>query len=700
MAGTSQSLRVRYGTFSCKVQGFDDNLRVMKDVALFFRDLVAEEPEFATSAIADPAGFAARVAERLPTGVRASLQEEGFLFSAEDEDLDHDDLDGPQAIDAALERLSAEIDRRDSGAAGSDTGSDAADDMGVAEGEPASTASDDRFEIEADEDGSPLAAGHRFDDSDNVFEAGVDAPSLALGSADESSAPTQQPHAVDEIEGSPSDSDTGTRSEPFVAQDDHGDLESEAAEEPGSIEMSGEEELQDAADGAEDEVTPEGTDALMVGESHDEEDQGVGFEEPDVLVLAPRGDSDSQPQGMTDDIADPEAEAIEDFPALDDDIADHSSAEADADENGAWGNEVASGDVTQVSEEHEADPLSAMDTSDFAEDAGDPAGAASDDGDDADFAPKRSALDDMFADGDAFDGSADRIGATGPEGAADERTVATSDAEGTSDRGFGAELARLLDDPDFDEDGVSAEDSEDEPTGMASPAQASRARRMMTEGSVPEEAIERLMHDADDRLEAAESEGSFNAIQRLRHAVMAADAPKAKGRLADDDQDDADDLVEPEPMTGQTDEDAPLSDEAEDVEMPEAAHPRSAEPRDPPMVLVSSQRVDAAYATASARNDPPRGGTAAALRAIWTQRSLQSSDDRMLAAATLIAQASRDQVFTRSEVMELFAEATRGSEIPAEERMRAFGLLLRHGRIRRADRGTYALAERAAIPAE
>ena len=346
-----------------------------------------------------------------------------------------------------------------------------------------------------------------------------------------------------------------------------------------------------------------------------------------------------------------------------------------------------------------------------------------------------SLLDDMFGEeavpraaeddggpADGWDADADR-----PATPAARPVPAAMDEGGI---GFGAELARLLDE--------AAEDDEDEDDG-AEPrlphrgsegaevhdlaAAAGRRRdRVVTHDTVPEEAIDRLMHDAEDRIEAAET-GGHASLQRIRHVVHAAGV----ARRDDEDEDDEDGLDEVPAHSGPSDAPAPLETapqiaatwgDDEDTGN-DADHGDEDEPVGPaaaPMVLVHSQRVDQVTAFDSTDNgddaegsaddgsdapSPPHvEGTAAALAALWAQRALVALDDRMMAAASLIANASRDGTFTRPEVMELFAEATGGPELPPEERMRAFGLLLRHGRIRRAGRGLYATAQGKTIPAE
>ena len=847
MAGTSQSLRVSYGTFSCTVEGFDDNLGVMKDVALFFRDLVAGEPGFATHTAVDPAAFAERAGARLPVGGRAVLSDGGFLFSAQDGEADGAELDGPGAIDAAIARLAAEEAR-----IGEDGEADERADASPEES-GAELSADAEPEADADEvrdaDASPEAddgmaeevaarahgAGSEGDEAWDVSAESVaeDAPALTgaavqeASNADEAAAEPAGEHveaehhaAEGDAEGTQeaADSDMTVAEEPLAAraETDTGpadeDVEAaagdEAASEQGEAAVSehdttGSEhaEAEHVTTGSEhaegehveadeppvadveedagkDQVLSEPAVAGADAPSPEADDGEPAGEGPsDVLALTdPDPDPDGRSEAMAEDggevtgrVGDSPEEASDaedrhepfgmaDEPedgttvqgmAGDEGLAeaeligteelDHAVATADEAprdealpephgyEDALWAEVDRDDEDAPAGEEVAAakDPFAGMDDSDFAEDVP--------------FAETRTAagrqdrartmLEEMFGEeaeepatwGTGAD-EADEDAPEAPFAAGAEGTPRDDEPEAgdARDDGFGAELARLLDDADVAH-GPRPHDDDAHPavTGIYGAAQASRRRRLLSEDTVPEEAVERLMHDADDRIEAAESEGSFNAIQRLRHAVMAAGGGQPDAGTSEDETEADDATGQKPPLEIETtrdrsalrdEDDVPAEDrqgegEDEDEDEDDGDAETSSARNVAPMVLVSSQRVDASSAPEDEDEGDEEdfsgpGGTAAALAATWKRRALVAPDDRMMAAAALIAQASPDSVFTRSEVMELFAEASRGPALPPEERMRAFGLLVRHGRIRRADRGRYALAREEAIPAE
>ena len=746
MSGTSQSLRVSYGTFSCTVEGFDDNLQVLKDVVGYFRDLVADTPGFARHHVDDPETFAALVAESLPGAVRGLSTERGYLFSPDDAGIGH--VEGPDAIDAAVQRLAAE----------SFAGADAsAADEALAD-IPRDTIADALQEIEAD---APQADSDRADieadavGADDVVDAAGAAEFGASTGAlldDDSTAPDLGA-ADDDVPGIAEGATAwpeANHPEPGKVDTDQDVPPAEASEDDAAAAMSDAADLCEVTDPADPEDTP--LQAGSGGRDEDADELGLGGDDPedrdDVWAAMSHADMpDAVDASDGDTIGAPNAEA-------DDTVGDSIAPEAlEAADDVLSTADISADEAPQDAADLDAaddaldlrDPFADMDIAAF--DAEPDTGQ---DPTDIQAPAPRSAeshLDEMFGPSDPEDGESETAffmaeGERGPAPAPDEEEVADApqtepawdrvdeDDEDPDTTGFGAELARLL-----DEGGI--EDAPDASRGDVhggangplalgpgvvrggdgSDTSGGRRRdRVVAHDSVPEEAVDRLMHDVEDRIEAAESKGSFNALQRLRHAVKAVGTDRD---ATDEDEDDADADPSVAPREAYDDagavaeDDDPVaegaaragSDGAAVPDRPSRPRLRAVEDDDDgaaPMILASSQRVDGpGPRTATPEPDlPPPGGTAAALSALWKQRALVSTDDRMMAAAALIANAPSDGQFTRPEVMELFAEASSGPELPPEERMRAFGLLLRHGRIRRAGRGVYALSQATAIPAE
>ncbi|MFN3955365.1 MAG: hypothetical protein ACK4LQ_13005, partial [Pararhodobacter sp.] len=247
---------------------------------------------------------------------------------------------------------------------------------------------------------------------------------------------------------------------------------------------------------------------------------------------------------------------------------------------------------------------------------------------------------------------------------------------------------------------------------------ADRQRRELPQGQEAEAAVERLIHQADSQLKGPEAQRRHSTISHLKAAVVATraeqegDGPRrAEMEAAQEIARYRDDLA----RTMRKGEDD-TTDEAQPRRPVRPASQRTERPRStqPPLVLVSEQRIDRPSDMEAVRPRRVSAG-ALAMEELFDEDASESEAETAPqghayadfiapmhlttlaemteAAAAYVTHVDGIEEFTRPQVMRLVVGTGSPMTRSREDLLRAFGALMRQGRLRRSRRGQFELTD-------
>lgn len=708
MVESSKILTVSYGTFSCTLEGFEDSFSTMKAIAEYFRDLAERDRYFGAEPPTPDAEMLTRIAEReIDRRVEARTDDNGIVLRAAAA-LSGDAANVtamPPAAQPPAEEDVAEVEVPEI-AEVEETAEPVAE---VEAQEPlieevAPEASD--FHPESDEE-MDVAGTTSFEDMapENLerAEAHPDADSIA--------AKLQRIRSVvggavgQDVMSDTTDEENAPT--PFVFDAGHRD-EAEAADETEIVA-----DLEDAVEDEPVEAVSEETDDEPVAEEPDAPEMA---DEADATELAEEElvATEDEPQ---DDVAEAEAFFAKETAEAEETVDDEAGAEAQnapfADiDSDLIASIAANVDTDAAAEEAEGDTPAASEKPTIRARILRAARPKVEEPEAEDIDADEIKLDDVVS---AIEGSSEEVAEENNAPAsnsiaaldgADELTefddIPVGSLPEDEEAELQADLAAALSEDEgeadasdeltlSDDDGAEeeiAEVAEEEPLQLTEDDLADEEAHTNRLPENDDEAMSRIMDQADEQLSEPEGSRRRNAIAQLKAAVAATEAARQLGDAAQTPEEaqqefrkDFDEVVRPR-----------RADRLPRAEV------RTERPRPAPLKLVASQRVDEEQADTSPvaprriAADEDAMASADNFAEYAAEVGATELQDLLEAAAAYSAYVEGNEDFSRPQIMRWVKQSS-GEDFSREDSLRSFGTLLRDGRITKVSNGRFQVTE-------